>query len=128
MEETFLVIIGLLVLLYLILPYLKTFLDKQNRETMENICETKYHMNKYKPKNVKIKDPYSYTDNTDSTTPPFVIPNLPLSIPSLPPNLQTLSTLGAIEDNDNDIDNSSFNIIGKNNRITGFFTDTSFYS
>jgi hypothetical protein len=126
MEETFLVIIGLLVLLYLILPYLKTFLDKQNRETMENICETKYHMNKYKHKNIKNKDPYSYADNTDSTTPPFVIPNLPLSIPSLPPNLQTLSTLGTIEDND--IDNSSFNIIGRNNRITGVFTDTSFYS
>jgi hypothetical protein len=126
MEETILVILGALLLLYLSVPYLKTFLDKQKRETMENICETKYHMNKYKYKNKKVKDPYSYVDtDTDKITPPMVRPNLPLSIPSLPHNLQTLSTLttSTIDDNDND-DNS---VIGRNTRITGFFTDTSFY-
>lgn len=128
MEETILVIIGLGLLIYLLLPYLKTFLDKQKREAMENICETKYHMNKYKYKKNKIQDPYSYAD-TDKITPPFVAPNLPLSIPSLPPTLQTLNNLttSTIEE-DSDVDNSSFNIVGRNNRITGFFTDTSFYS
>ena len=80
-------------------------------------------MNKYKYKNKRIQDPYSYADvDVDNTPPPFVSPNLPLSIASLPPTLQTLNNLGKMEDN-----NTSFNIVGKNNRITGFFTDTSFY-
>lgn len=127
MEETILIILGAVILMYLLIPYLKTFLEKQRRETMENICETKYHMNKYKYKNTKIQDPYSYADNTDNTTPPIVIPKLPLSFPSLPPNLQTLTNLASSTIESDKDNNSSFNLIGKNNRITGFFTDTSFY-
>ena len=137
MEEIMgLIILGAVVLLlYFIVPYLKTLLDKQKRESMENICETKYHMNKYK--NRKIENPYSYSDDIDNTTlPPIVTPNLPVSIPSMSPTLQTLNKLtntynkNITDDNiENDNDtSSSFNIVGKNNRITGFFTDTSFYS
>lgn len=124
MEKIILVILGVILLLYVIVPYLKTFLDKQKREAMENICETKYHINKYKHKNTVIQDPYSYADDTDNIIAPIVRPNLPPSIPSLPPTLQTLNTLNPIDDDNS----SSFNIVGKNNRITGFFTDTSFYS
>ena len=74
---------------------------------------------------MEIKDPYSYADNSVTTNSSVVSPNLPLSIPSLPSNLQTLNSAGpsSIED----INSSSFNIVGKNNRITGFFTDTSYY-
>jgi len=125
MKELILLIIVAGILVYLLLPYFKTLLDKQRRETMENICETKYHMNKYKYKNKKIQDPYSYADvedDDDNAPTPIVYPNLPSSISSLPYTLQTLNNLGTIKDT-----NSSFNIVGKNNRITGFFTDTSFY-
>jgi len=124
MKELILLIIVAGILVYLLLPYFKTLLDKQRRETMENICETKYHMNKYKYKNKKIQDPYSYADveDDDDNATPIVYPNLPSSISSLPYTLQTLNNLGTIKDT-----NSSFNIVGKNNRITGFFTDTSFY-
>ncbi len=121
-----LVILLAFVLLYFLVPYLKTFLDKQKREAMENICETKYHMNKYKYKINKIDNPYSYSD-IDNNFPPIVMPSLPESIPSVSPTLQTLTKSTSIYDNDKD-DKSSFNIVGKNNRITGFFTDTSFYS
>lgn len=117
------VILLLVILLYFLLPYLKPFLDKQKKEAMENMCETKYHMNKYKYKINKIENPYSYSD-IDESAPPVVIPNLPISIPSMSPTLQTLNTLSVYNKDD---DSSLFNIVGKNNRITGFFTDTSFY-
>jgi len=126
MEETIMVfiILGTFIFINYLFPYLKTFLDKQKRESMENICETKYHMNKYKYKYNKIDSPYSYSD-MDNTTPSIVSPKLPLSIPSVSPTLQTLSSVANTYIN-KDNEDSLFNIAGKQYRTTGFFTDTSF--
>ena len=125
-----LIILGTFLFINFVLPYLKNFLDKQKKESMENICETKYHMNKYKYKNNKIDNPYSYLD-LNNNIPQIVSPKLPVSIPSVSPALQTLNALATDYhdgDDDDKSDNSSFNAVGKKYRTTGFFTDTSFYS
>lgn len=120
------IIIGTFIFINYLFPYLKTFLDKQKKESMENIYETKYHMNKYKYKYDKIDNPYSYLD-MDNTTPSIVSPKPPISIPSVSPTLQTLSSVATTYIN-KDNDDSLFNIVGKQYRTTGFFTDTTFHA